>query len=199
LPNPPSPGRRHLRYITHPEVVVDPATPVAEWGLSERGRDRLAVMLTRPWVAGIGRVVSSPERKALETATVLAGHHGLTVEVRPTTAELDRSATGFVPAVEHERLADACFAHPERSAAGWERAVDAQARIVAALDDLLAPEDAERGDVAVVGHGGVGTLWWCHLAGESIDRRWDQPGQGHCFTVERATRRPLHHWVRIED
>jgi broad specificity phosphatase PhoE len=75
--------------------------------------------------------------------------------------------------------------------------VDAQARVVAALDDLLALDDA-RHDVAVIGHGGVGTLWWCHLAAESIDRRWDQPGQGHFFTVERASRRPLHHWVRID-
>jgi broad specificity phosphatase PhoE len=187
-----------VRYISHPEVVVDPATPVPEWGLSEWGRDRLAVMLTRPWVEPLGRVVSSAERKALEMATVLAGHLGVTVEVRPTTGELDRSSTGFVPAGEHERLADQCFAVPDHSAAGWERAVDAQARIAAALDDLLAADDAE-GDVAVIGHGGVGTLWWCHLVGESIDRRWDQPGQGHYFTVECATRRPLHHWVRIDE
>ena len=83
-----------------------------------------------------------------------------------------------------------------RGAAGWERAVDAQARIVAALDDLFSVEETR--DVAVVGHGGVGTLWWCHLAGEPIDRRWDQSGQGHCIIVDRASRQPLHHWRPIE-
>jgi broad specificity phosphatase PhoE len=186
-----------VRYITHPDVVVDPATPVPSWHLSDVGRERWAVMLGRPWVRSITRIVASTERKALEAAGLLADEVGVPVEPRPATGELDRSATGFLPAAEHERHADACFAFPERSAGGWERAADAQARIVAALDDVLAV-DATIGDVAVVGHGGVGTLWWCHLAGRGIDRRWDQPGQGHFVTVERGTRRPCHHWVPIE-
>ena len=185
-----------VRYITHPEVVVDPSIPVTEWGLSRRAWDRWEAMLTRPWVDSIGRVVSSTERKALQAAAVLAAHLGLTVETRAATGEIDRSATGFVAPDEHERLADECFAHPDRSAAGWERALDAQSRIAAALDDLFSVEATS--DVAVVGHGGVGTLWWCHLAGEPVDRRWDQPGQGHYITVDRASRQPLQHWRPIE-
>ena len=186
-----------LHYVSHPDVVVDPATPVPAWGLSERGRERLAVMLTRPWIEGIRAVVSSPERKALETATALAGRLGLRVEVRQETGELDRSSTGFVPAAEHDALADECFRRPEHAAAGWERAIDAQARIAAALADLLGA-DAPTEDVAVVGHGGVGTLWWCHLADEPIDRRWDQPGQGHRFAVDRRSGRPVQHWTPID-
>ena len=141
--------------------------------------------------------MASSETKSVEAATALAEQLGLQVEVRPATGEIDRSATGYLPAVEHERVADALFAHPDVSSAGWERAVDAQVRIVAALADVLASA-ATGGDVAVVGHGAVGTLWWCHLAGEPIDRRWDQPGQGHLITVDAATRRPLHHWVPID-
>ncbi len=186
-----------VRYVSHPDVVVDPDVPVPQWHLSERGRQRLTVMLTRPWVASIGRVVASSETKSVEAATALADQLGLQVEVRPATGEIDRSATGFLPEYDHERVADALFAHPDVSSAGWERAVDAQARIVAALDDVLASA-ATGGDVAVVGHGAVGTLWWCHLAGEPIDRRWDQPGQGHLITVDAATRRPLHHWLPID-
>jgi broad specificity phosphatase PhoE len=186
-----------VRYLTHPDVVVDPATPVPRWGLSERGRQRLAVMVTRPWVASIERVVCSAETKSLETATALADHLGLTIEPRPATGELDRSSTGYLPAAEHERVADACFGDPETSASGWERAVDAQVRIVAALADVLEAA-ATGGDVAVVGHGGVGTLWWCHLARRPIERRWDQPGQGHYVTVDAVTGRPRHHWLPID-
>jgi broad specificity phosphatase PhoE len=190
-------GVAFVRYLTHPEVLVDPTVPVPAWRLSDRGRARWAVLLARPWVRGVTRVVSSPERKALEAAGALAELLGLDVEVRAATGELDRSATGFLEPADHERHADACFAAPDRSAGGWERAVDAQARIVAALDDLLAPEAAD-GDVAVIGHGGVGTLWWCHLAGRPIGRRWDQPGQGHLVTVERGSRTVCHHWLPIE-
>ena len=34
-------------------------------------------------------------------------------------------------------MADAFFAKPEESVRGWERAVDAQARVAAAVDDIL--------------------------------------------------------------
>jgi broad specificity phosphatase PhoE len=36
---------------------------------------------------------------------------------------------------------------------------------------------------AIVSHGAVGTLLYCHLAGKMIDRRWDQPpgGGGNYF------------------
>ncbi len=100
-----------VRYITHPDVVIDPVTPVPQWRLSELGRQRR--------------------------------------------------------------------------------------RIVTALEDLL--DAAAAGpDIAVVGHGGVGTLWYCHLAGVPIERRWDQPGQGHYLTVDGASRRRQRGWRPIE-
>jgi len=182
-----------LRYVTHPEVVVDPAVPVPQWHLSERGLARARALLDQPWIGATTRVVSSGEVKARQTAEVLAGHVGLDVEVREGTGELDRSVPGFLPPDEFEVVADACFARPAESARGWEPAAAAQARIAGALADLVDGPD----DVVVVGHGGVGTLWYCHLAGIAIERRWDQPGQGHWFSV--VDGRPTHHWRRIED
>jgi broad specificity phosphatase PhoE len=183
-----------VRYITHAEVVVDPAVPVPDWGLSERGRARVHAMLDQPWVGAVGRIVCSSEAKALETAAIVAGHLGIPVERRDDTGEIDRSVPGFLPPDEFEVVADACFARPAESARGWEPAAAAQARIAGALADLVdGPDD----DVVVVGHGGVGTLWYCHLAGIAIDRRWDQPGQGHWFSV--VDGRPTHHWRRLED
>ena len=120
----------------------------------------------------IARIVSSTETKAIETTEILATHLELPVEVRPGTGENDRGATGIVPPEAFEDLADAFFADPHTSVRGWERAIDAQQRIVKGLDDLLAP----RNHVAVIGHGGVGTLWYCHLTGVPIDRCHDQLG-----------------------
>jgi broad specificity phosphatase PhoE len=185
-----------LRYVTHPEVAVDPAVPVPRWGLSPAGVARMRAMLGQPWVTAIRRVVSSDEVKAQEAAAILAAHLGVDVEVREGIGENDRSSTGFVPPAEFERLADRFFAAPGESVEGWERAVDAQDRIVAGLGDLLLPSTA--GDVAVVGHGGVGTLWWCWLTGHAIDRRHDQPGQGHFFSVDLPTGRVLHPWRPID-
>lgn len=188
-----------LRYISHADVVKDPDVPVPQWPLSEVGVERVRAMTARPWVASIGRVVSSPEKKALETATLLADTLGLVVEVRDRTGEIDRSSTGFLPPDEHEAHADRFFAAPEVSSGGWERAVDAQDRIVDALADLLVPDQVDDVDIAVVGHGAVGTLWYCRLTAQPIDRRHDQPGQGHYFTIDLATGAVLHPWRPIEE
>lgn len=186
-----------LRYISHPNVVQDPDVPVPQWGLSPLGVERAHAMAAQPWAATIGRVVSSPETKARQAAEILAEALGLDVEVRTDSGEIDRSATGFLPAEEHEAVSEAFFADPETSIRGWERAVDAQARVHAALVDLLLdPGDA---DVAVVGHGAVGTLWYCHLNGERIERRHDQPGQGHYFSVDLASGSVLHTWRPIDE
>ena len=52
------------------------------------------------------------------------------------------------------------------------------------------------GDLAIVSHGGVGTLLLCDLPGVPIDRRYDQPGQGSWFRCDPETRQVPHLWQR---
>jgi broad specificity phosphatase PhoE len=182
-------------FITHPEVTVDPAVPVPRWQLSQAGIARMRAFVAGPVCAGVRTVTASTECKAIEAAGLLAGRLGLPVGVHESLGENDRSATGFVPPPEFEALADAFFARPEESVRGWERAVDAQARVSAAVDEVLAA--AGPGDVAIVAHGAVGTLLACRLAGRPIDRRHDQPFQGHYFAFDRESRRLLCEWKPI--
>lgn len=184
-----------VRYITHAQVQIDPDVPVPEWSLSEVGRARSIAMLEQPWVPTIRRVVSSAETKAIEMATILADHLGLEVEIRPDTGETDRSATGYVTHERHEELADEFFAHPDRSAAGWETAEAVQHRMIRATADLLKDGD----DVAIVGHGGAGTLLYCHLAAVGISRDLDQPGGGHYWAWDATTGEMHHHWRAVDD
>ncbi|SFP50628.1 Broad specificity phosphatase PhoE [Geodermatophilus dictyosporus] len=183
-----------VHVVTHPEVRVEPEVPVPQWGLSDAGRDRLRFLLAQPWVPRLARVVASTERKAVETAAALAATVGLPVAVDAGLGENDRSATGFLPPAEFEAVADAFFARPEESVRGWERAVDAQTRVVAAAGRAVAGAD---GDVALVCHGGVGTLLLCALLGVPVDRRLDQPGQGSVFAYDPVSGRVAHPWVRI--
>lgn len=186
-------------YVTHPQVEIDPAVPVPQWGLSALGRQRIAAAASRDWARGLGLVASSTERKALDGALVLAAASTCPMLEREDLGENDRSATGFLPPPEFEATADLFFAHPETSIRGWERAVDAQRRIVAAVGAVLA--DAPRGrDIAIVGHGGVGTLLLCHLKGLPIARSHDQTlGGGSVFAFDRTTSRVLHGWRALED
>lgn len=188
---------RYLHYLTHPQVAIDPAVPVPDWGLSTLGRQRAGFFAALPLVRDIGQIVSSAEKKAVETAEIVATGIGVSVSILEHTHENDRSATGFLPPEEFERVADQFFAAPLISVRGWERAVDAQARIVSVVDALLA--DGSAGDLLMVGHGGVGTLLYCHLAGLTIDRAHDQAGGGGCvFTYDVENRRVVHGWRTIE-
>lgn len=170
-----------LHFITHPEVMIDPEVPVRRWGLTPLGIARMRACAALPEMAAVASVWASTEAKAIEGAGILAGRLGLPVRVREDLGENDREATGYLPEAEFQRTADAFFANPDSSIRGWERAVDAQARIVAAIDAVLA--EAPPGPVAVVAHGGVGALLRAHLAGAPISRAWDQPGAGCRFVV----------------
>ena len=187
-------------FITHPDVLIDPAVPVPDWPLSTRGCERMTQALALPWVGGVRAVWCSAERKARNGAEILAGHRGLPVVELAELGENDRSATGYLPKAEFEAVVDLFFAHPEESARGWERAIDAQRRIVRAVERVLTTSADSEGDIAVIAHGGVGTLLLCHLRGEPIGRRHDQPPNngGNYFAFDAAARRLHHGWKAID-
>ncbi|MFT3974534.1 MAG: histidine phosphatase family protein [Amaricoccus sp.] len=184
-----------LLFITHPEVVMDPGQPVARWHLSSAGIARARVFAESGVADGVSVVWASAETKAIETAGIVAARLGLGVAVEPGLGENDRSATGFLPPAEFERTADAFFARPEESVRGWERAVDAQARVSAAVRRIVAGHEA--GDLAVVAHGAVGALLLAALEGAAIGRQWDQPFQGHFWRARLPDLAALHGWREI--
>lgn len=128
-------------YLTHPQIRIDPDVPAPQWELSEVGRARTEVTGAKPWVRTLKRIIASDETKAIETAEILAKAAGVEPEIAENMGENDRSATGFLPPPEFEAAADQFFAHPEESFKGWERAVDAQARIVTAVSTILDNHD----------------------------------------------------------
>lgn len=191
--------RGKARYLTHPQVLIDPHKPVPNWSLNDVGRARVeALVQSLGALSGTTRIISSDETKALETAAPLAAALGIHVEVRPTMHENDRSATGFLPPPEFEAVANQFFAHPHNSIRGWETAYSAQQRILSEVQTVLDGHDT--GDILFVGHGGVGTLLYCALAGLPIDRKYDQgPGGGGCwFEFDLQDRTPSGGWMAME-
>jgi broad specificity phosphatase PhoE len=190
---------RRCIFITHPNVVISREVPVPRWPLSERGRERMRAGLAQPWVRGIGSIWCSSEQKAIDGAEILAAFCGLPFQTAEDLGENDRSATGFLPPDEFERVADQFFARPHESVRGWEIAAAAQARIVAAVTRIV-QADGSDGHVAFVSHGAVGTLLYCHLAGEPISRTRDQPpnGGGNWFEFDWPERRVRSWWQPID-
>jgi broad specificity phosphatase PhoE len=187
-----------IRYLTHPQVDIDPNKDVATWSLNGLGRQRIATLVDCNALAGTQRIISSAETKAVETATPLANSLACELEVRPLMGENDRQATGFLPPAEFETVADQFFANPDQSVRGWETASAAQSRILSEVQHCLNSHTG--GDVLFVGHGAVGTLLYCALAGLPISRDYDQgPGGGGCFfEFTNEARTPLSRWQPLE-
>lgn len=184
-----------IYFISHPEVVIDPAKPVPSWSLSERGLERMRSFAGRPELRSITSIWSSTETKAIEAAEILVGVLGFAPSTDRRFNEIDRSTTGFLPAEQHEIIADQFFSAPEASIHGWERAIDVQQRIVEGFKAVR--RVLPSGDIAIVGHGGAGTLLLCFLAGLPISRQYDQPFQGHYWSYSCEDNAVLHHWKPI--
>jgi broad specificity phosphatase PhoE len=169
-----------IRYLSHPQVVIDPGKDVQKWSLNDIGARRVQALARSDALYGTTCVISSAETKALETATPLVKALGCRFEIRELMHENDRSATGFLPPDEFETVADQFFANPQTSIRGWETAQAAQRRIVKEVEHSVRLVD--QGDVLFVGHGGVGTLLNCHLRQVPISRDYDQGrGGGGCY------------------
>jgi len=123
---------------------------LSDVGIQQAGR--LSAALARYPLA---RLVSSPQRRAVQTAAPVAAALGLQVDIDDRFAEYDRDLAGYVP-IEHLRT--------ERPQ-DWARMADGQlpggvdedafrARIGAAVADVVAAADHDD-TVAVFSHGGV--------------------------------------------
>lgn len=185
---------RRLYFITHADVVIDPDVPVPQWPLSEKGRARHAALRLPP----LGSVWSSTEQKALDGAAILSEAQGVPRRALEALGENDRSATGFLPPEEFWEVVEQFFARPDQSIRGWKRAADAQARVVAALQTVAAT--APEGDIAVVAHGGVGSLLRAHVLKARIDMSHGQPTDqvgGYLLEIGLPDWRLLRDWTEI--
>jgi len=177
-------------YVSHPQVRIDANVPVPLWGLSPQGEARARAFAARGVVPRGAMIFSSRESKAMELADIIAESVGGLVLSDHLMGENDRSATGFLPPALFEEHADRFFAEPEASVGGWERAIDAQSRIVGTVRTAM--DSVPAGTPAVFcGHGAVGTLLKCHIGGRGIARSEDQSrhadrggGNGFVFDLD---------------
>jgi probable phosphoglycerate mutase len=158
-----------LLLIRHAEPVriasgdVDgPADP----GLTERGASqaqRLAAWLAAEPIDG---VVTSPLRRARETAAPLAAALGIEPVVAAGVSEYDADSDEYIP-IEELRAAkdDRWFATIEGrwDDAGDVNPVEFQETVVPAIDAIAAGAPGAR--IAVICHGGVINVYLAHVLG----------------------------------
>lgn len=144
-----------LVLIRHSAVVVDAATPPAEWRMSDEGRRRCRALASALRMHELDLLVSSEERKAVETAQDVAKR--LRIETRPAP-DLDEHRRPFIETpAEFERLMGRFFSEPDARVFGQESAHEALARFSAGIDAVVAAEAGR--NVGIVSHGAVIALY----------------------------------------
>jgi probable phosphoglycerate mutase len=142
-------------------------TPSPEVPITAAGREQ--VRAAGEWIATRytpARVVSSPFRRAVQTAEILAARWGLDVAIEPDLRErsygelagrpyaVARTSPGYDPAAYWT------WCPP----GGGETLVDVSTRAGAVLDRIV--RATPDGDVVVVSHGAVMMALWRHVTGE---------------------------------
>jgi 2,3-bisphosphoglycerate-dependent phosphoglycerate mutase len=147
-----------LLWVRHgePERVAPGSGAPANPGLTERGRDqaqRLAAWLA---VEPIDVVLSSPQRRAVETAQPIALAHGLDVRLTHGLTEYDAQSDSYIPMEELRATNDphlTAMYEGRWEEFGAESTETFRARIAATLDEVVAAHPGKR--VVAVCHGGV--------------------------------------------
>lgn len=192
---------KKLYFITHPEVHIDPDVPAPQWSLSDRGKARMRQMTQQPWVQEIGAIYSSNEQKAIDGAEILADALGMSFTQWEALGEINRSATGYLPFDEFMDVYAEFLGNPTMSVRGWEVLVDAQRRIVDAIQTVVADAEGVNGDIAIVAHGVVGLLYFCHIKGCPVSKEEEHPkaaSGGNYFCVDVEGRTLLEEWTPID-
>jgi 2,3-bisphosphoglycerate-dependent phosphoglycerate mutase len=147
-----------LLWVRHgePERVAPGSGAPANPGLTERGRDqaqRLAAWLA---LEPIDVVLSSPQRRAVETAQPIALAHGLDVQLTHGLTEYDAQSDSYIPMEELRATNDphlTAMYEGRWEEFGAESTETFRARIAATLDEVVAAHPGKR--VVAVCHGGV--------------------------------------------
>ena len=158
--------------VTAEESGGAPADPQ----LTTRGRDQADRLGDWVGAEGVDHVVSSPLRRATETAAPLAARLGLDVVIDDQLCEYDANADSYIPIEELRETKDErwqAMIEGRWQDFGGEAPDVFRTRIVTRLDAVIDEHPGQR--VAVVCHGGVINVYLAALLG--IDRHlWFDPG-----------------------
>ncbi|WP_426244032.1 histidine phosphatase family protein [Nocardioides sp. LHG3406-4] len=152
-----------LFLVRHGRPLIDTAVPARAWELDPRGYDDIWALRESGRVPGRAAWFSSPEPKAIGTATLLTDAQ---VGVVDDLAEHRRESTDWID--DFEGTVRRAFAEPDRAAYdGWEPLADCRRRVVSAVRPALAA--VGEGDLVLVGHGTAWTLLVAELTGSAPD------------------------------
>ena len=154
---------RKLILVRHSLPVITGDQTASLWQLSDEGRrrsERLAELLAvhRP-----SAIVTSTEPKAIETGQLIGERLGIPTEAAPNLHEHERPGTDLDTLERFQAKVARLLEHPGELVFGAETGDQAWERFAVAVDDVLKRHPA--GNLAIVSHGTIMTLFLAHVTG----------------------------------
>lgn len=170
-----SESNQYLILIRHSRSQPIPGVDAQRWPLAAEGQERAAALAPRlaPYRPGV--IFSSYERKAVQTAQIMAEALHIPYVLWPGLHEHVRTAVPYFDRATFLDLMHEFFARPDELIFGGETANEARARFEHALDDLLG--SYPRRTIAAVSHGTVLSLFLAPLARRQPFDLWQRLGE----------------------
>lgn len=143
--------------------------------LSADGRAQAEHVATYLSSEHLDAIYASPLLRARQTATAIAAHHPVEVQLCEGVAEFDRLSNDYIPTEELKAANDPRY--HAMIAGEWgtdeESSGEFRARVVKSVEELIDAHPGQR--IAVVCHGGVINTYLCHVLG------LERPGGGFFY------------------
>ena len=141
------------------------ASGAADPELSADGRAQAEHLATYLSSEHLDAIYASPLQRARQTATAVAAHHSLEVQIRDGVAEFDRLSSDYIPTEELKAANDPRY--HAMIAGEWdtdeESSTEFRSRVVSSIEELVEAHPSQT--IAVVCHGGVINSYLCHVLG----------------------------------
>ena len=161
-----------LILIKHALPKIEPTIPSWEWPLSDQGRSDCGILASCLRGYNPAVLICSMEPKAQETARLVAALLGKPQQAAEGLQENDRQGFPHLPTTEWKEAFRRFFAHPNQCVIGRETAEAARKRFTESLQIVL--REQTDGDVAVVSHGTVITLFVAFANNQEAFPLWER-------------------------
>ena len=160
--------------VKHSLPEIDSEIPSREWRLSEEGQVRSRILAEKLGQYDLDVIVSSNERKAIETASISARRLNIPVEVVEGLHEHERRNVGFLEKECFEQLISHFYAQPAELVFGAETADTAYKRFSKSVKGLS--ERFPQDNLAIITHGTVLSLYVSRITQQDPFAMWKQLG-----------------------
>jgi len=160
-----------IYFLRHGHSVIQEDRPASSWPLSEEGKDQAESAKTAMGVV-FDVVISSNERKAIQTAEVFLAGTPLNLSTDSLFNELDRDRGPFLSKEEYSQSVEKAMANPMVGIHHWEPTQSALARFTKGVEWIEETHTSKH--ILLVSHGIVLSLYFATLLGigSSVFSRW---------------------------